>query len=93
MPDDLRSLWQRAVADSQREIERLRNEHPELGLERDFDELLAECWPRARQAAIERLAREEASGSEARYRSALRRLDRALPEDVPFARHDPDDGR
>lgn len=90
MSDDLRSIWQRAVADSRREIERLRNERPDLELDRDLDELLAERWPQARQAAIESLAREEAGGSEARYRSALRRLDRTLPKDYPFARCDAD---
>lgn len=92
MAEDLRSLWRRAVADSRREIERLRDKRPDLRLDRDLDELLAERWPQARQAAIESLAREEAGGSEARYRSALRRLDRTLPKDYPFARCDADAG-
>ncbi|MXY67477.1 MAG: hypothetical protein F4Y47_02790 [Acidobacteriia bacterium] len=90
MPENLRSLWQRAVADSRREIERLRDKRPDLRLDRDLDDLLTERWPQARQAAIESLAREEAGGSEARYRSALRRLDRTLPKDYPFLRCDAD---
>lgn len=90
MPEDLRSLWLRAVAAARREIERLRHERPDCRLERDLDELLAERWPQAREAAIESLAREEAGGSEGRYRSARRRLDRTLPADYPFGRCEPD---
>ncbi len=86
MPEDLRSLWLRVVADSRREIEQLRSEHPDCRLDRDLDVMLAERWPLARQNAIEGLAREEAGDCESRYRAARHRLERALPEDYPFAR-------
>lgn len=86
MPEDLHSLWLRVVADSRREIERLRSENPDCGLDRDLDALLAERWPRARQAAIESLAREEAGACQSRYRAVRCRLGRTLPKNYPFAR-------
>ncbi len=93
MPEDLRSLWLRAVADSRRQIEQLRDEHPDLRLDRDLDALLAERWPQARQATIESLAREEAGDCETRYRAARRRLESVLPKDYPFARCGRDAGK
>lgn len=92
-PGDLRSLWLRAVADSRREIEQLRNERPDLRLDQDFDALLAERWPQACQADIASLAREEAGDYETRYRAARRRLEHVLPEDYPFARCGPGAGK
>ena len=82
--DDLRTLWLRVVADSRRELERLRQACPELGLEQDLEELFETHWPAARQAAIESLAREEARGNDRLYRAACRRLDRNLPREYPY---------
>lgn len=84
MPDSLRRLWLRVVADSRTELERLRRERPDLGLDQDLDALFAAHWPTARQAAIENLAREEAGGDEDLYRDACRRLDRELPREYPY---------
>ena len=81
---DLRTLWLRVVADSRGELERLRQQSPELGLEQDVDELFEANWPAARQAAIEGLAREEARGDNRLYRAAYRRLDRNLPREYPY---------
>lgn len=41
MPDNLRMLWLRVVADSRTELERLCQERPDLGLDRDLDALFA----------------------------------------------------
>lgn len=84
MAEDLRTLWLRVAADSRREIERLRSDRPDLELDEDLDQLLAERWPLARRTAIKRLATEAAGGCDTRYRVALRRLERTLPEDYPF---------
>ena len=88
--DDLRTLWLRVVASSRGELERLREEHPELRSEHDVDELCETHWPAARQAAIEGLAREEARGNERLYRAAYRRMDQNFPREYPFA-HTGDD--
>ena len=85
VPSDLRQLWLRVVADSRRELERLREECPVSGLDRDLDKLFAAHWPQARQAAIKGLAREEAGDDERLYRAACRRLDRDLPREYPYA--------
>lgn len=93
MPENLRSLWLRVVADARCEIERLRSDRLDGRLDEDLDTLLAERWPQARQAAIESLAREEAGDCQIRYRAARRRLDRALPKEYPYARTDRDADR
>ena len=90
MPSDLRKLWLRVVADSRRELERLREEFPAAGLEQDLDELFVAHWPQARQAAIEGLAREAAGHDERRYRDACRHLDRELPREYPYTQADED---
>ena len=82
--EDLQTLWLRVVADSRGELERLRQQFPELGLDQDVDELFKIHWPAARQAAIEGLAREEARGDKRLYRAAFRRLDRNLPREYPY---------
>lgn len=90
MPDDLRSLWLRAVADSRRELERSRKDQPGIDPDLDLDSLFASHWPKAREAAIEGLAREEAGDDESLYRDVRRRLDRDLPREYPYARRDAD---
>ncbi len=90
MPDELRSLWLRAIADSRRELERLKEDQPGIDPESGLDSLFAAGWPKAREAAIEGLAREEAGDDERLYRDVRRRLDRDLPREYPYARHDED---
>lgn len=90
MPENLRSLWLRVVADARREIERLRRERPDCRLDQDLDRLLAQRWPLARQAAIESLAREEAGDCQVRYQAVRRRLEHALPRAYPYALTDRD---
>ena len=90
MRDDLRSLWLRAVAGSRRKIERLREDGRGPESDIDLDTLFAAQWPKAREAAIEGLAREEAGDDESLYRDVRRRLGRDLPREYPYALRDED---
>ena len=88
MPDDLRALWQRAVANSRRELKRLGKDRCGLDPDADLESLFAARWPNAREAAIEGLAREEAGEDESLFRDVCRRLDRDLPREYPFSVRD-----
>ena len=82
MPDSLRNLWLRVVAGSRREIERLHQEHADLGA------LFAAHWPEARRAAIQDIAKEEAGDDERLYEKVRRRLELDIPREYPYTHGD-----
>ena len=80
----MKSLWLRVVARARRDLDELGRNRPDLDLTQELEALLAAHWPKARQIAIEGLARQEAGDDERLYERICKRLDLELPQAYPY---------